>query len=170
MSMSIYTHKLTPHQKLDGTICFDVVIYSEHDDDFDVLNFHIDGDGSVTFSQSELISPQEITDLGFAVIAALKEAREFSETNWNLDQIPHTYNSNTSIRLEHEGDILGINFSILDENTEIQTGEVDWQKGVYLWNRGKSVSPQHIIVFFEKIRDTVYAMKGRFTSVECLDW
>jgi hypothetical protein len=175
-----YFNYLVPHQTHDG-VHFDVFVYGDQYD-FDEKNgnyrltFSINSNGEVSFHQSELIEPNEILSLGKVVISALKEAKEFIVApNWNLDQIPNSYNSSTNVRLksddgENGPDALGINFSIMENNTVIQTGEVDWQKGVYVWNSEHKNSPQHITAFFEEIHKVVYSVRDSLVEHQCLNW
>ncbi len=145
---------LVPHQIFTGVpVTFDIMIYPIHDENdgpdlsHSELEATITDTGRLKFRQSELIEPNELHALFDALMIGIEQARTFAEADWKLDgDVPalkafmnvvmRSGVTQKSDDLPEEGEekALRVDYRIERNGEVIQTGMVDWQNGLYMWD------------------------------------
>jgi hypothetical protein len=157
-----YHIELTPNQMFTGgAVTFDIQIIDYYGDevpekegsdwDCPALEATITDQAQLRLRQTELIEPSQWLQIVGQMMTAIEQARDFAGTDWALEQVNagpppefkgfmtvgmRTGTTQKSDDLPEEGEAkaLRIDYRIERDGVEVQTGMVDWQNGLYVWD------------------------------------
>lgn len=150
--MDFHAH-LIPHQISTGMpVTFDInVIWKEEDGELRHdecwLEASITDQARIKLRHSEGIEPEDFRKIIATLMTGIEDARTFADADWSLKGPKPDLKAFMSVAVrsgvtqkaddmpeEGEEKALRVDFRIELDGEEIQTGMVDWQGGLYIWD------------------------------------